>query len=72
MKYATDLRMLQQAAPNGPDLVRCWLPSHPAPQLPNLQGTPILIVVSEASYHAPYNHCRIVRLHGYGIRATVT
>ena len=23
----------------------------------NLQGVPILIVVSEASYHAPYDHC---------------
>jgi pimeloyl-ACP methyl ester carboxylesterase len=57
VKDAKDLHMIRQAAPNGPDLVRCWLPASPAPQLPNLQGTPILIVVSEASYHAPYDHC---------------
>jgi pimeloyl-ACP methyl ester carboxylesterase len=54
---AKDLRMVQQAAPDGGDLVRCWLPASPTPQLPNLRGTPILIVVSEASYHAPYDHC---------------
>jgi pimeloyl-ACP methyl ester carboxylesterase len=52
-----DLRMTQQAAPSGPDLVRCWLPAAPARQLPNLKGIPILIVTSEASYHAPYDHC---------------
>ena len=57
VKDAKDLRMVQQAAPDGPDLVRCWLPASPAPALPNLQGTPVLIVVSEASYHAPYDHC---------------
>ena len=49
--------MTQQAAPSGTDLVRCWLQRAPARQLPNLQGIPILIVVSEASYHAPYDHC---------------
>jgi pimeloyl-ACP methyl ester carboxylesterase len=54
---ANHLHMTQQAAADGPDLVRCWLPATPAPQLPNLQRIPILIVVSEASYHAPYDHC---------------
>lgn len=52
-----DLHITQQTAPSGPDLVRCWLPASPAPRLPRLQNTPILIVVSEASYHAPYDHC---------------
>jgi pimeloyl-ACP methyl ester carboxylesterase len=52
-----DLRMTQQDAASGPDLVRCWLQGSPARALPNLQGIPILIVVSEASYHAPYDHC---------------
>ncbi|MGH9256720.1 MAG: alpha/beta hydrolase [Vicinamibacterales bacterium] len=52
-----NLRATQQATPMGPDLVRCWLPASPAPQLPNLKSTRILIVVSEASYHAPYDHC---------------
>jgi pimeloyl-ACP methyl ester carboxylesterase len=53
----TALRMTRQASSTGPDLVRCWLPAGPAPQLPNLRGIPILIVTGEASYHAPYDHC---------------
>jgi pimeloyl-ACP methyl ester carboxylesterase len=63
LTYAPDtedpkaLAMTQQAKASGPNLVRCWLPRTPARQLPNLQGIPILIVVSEASYHAPYDHC---------------
>lgn len=75
-----DLAMTQQTAPAGPELVRCWLQGGPARQLPNLRGIPILIIVSEASYHAPYDHCtslyltqagvkhEFVRLHEVGIR----
>ena len=63
-----DLRMTQQAQPSGPDLVRCWLPASPAPQLPNLKGIPILIVTSEASYHAPYDHCTSEFLKQAGVK----
>jgi hypothetical protein len=41
----------------GPDLVQCWRQTEPARQLPTLKGVPILIVTSEAGYHAPYDHC---------------
>jgi pimeloyl-ACP methyl ester carboxylesterase len=37
-------------------------------QLPNLQGIPILIVVSEASYHAPYDHCTSEFLRQAGVK----
>lgn len=40
------MRIVQQGVPNGPELVRCWFPASPGPQLPNLQGTPILIVAA--------------------------
>jgi pimeloyl-ACP methyl ester carboxylesterase len=63
-----DLRMTQQAAPSGPDMVRCWLPAAPARQLTNLKGIPILIVVSEASYHAPYDHCTSEYLKQAGVQ----
>jgi pimeloyl-ACP methyl ester carboxylesterase len=63
-----DLRMTQQASANGPELVRCWLQGNPPRQLPNLQGIPILIVVSEASYHAPYDHCTSEFLKQAGVR----
>ncbi|HKA42168.1 MAG TPA: alpha/beta hydrolase [Burkholderiales bacterium] len=54
---AKDLNMTREAAPAGPGLVRCWLPGGAVRELPNLKAIPILIVVSEASYHAPYDHC---------------
>lgn len=74
-----ELGMTRQADAAGPELVRCWLPNPPR-SLPNLQGIPILIVVGEASYHAPYDHCtseyltragvknEFVRLENAGIR----
>ena len=62
-----DLRMTQQADASAPDLVRCWLPAAPSPQLTNLKGIPILIVVSEASYHAPYDHCTSEYLRHAGV-----
>ena len=54
--------------------------SEPARRLANLAGIPILILASEASYHAPYDHCtarflsragvpnQFVRLAEVGIR----
>ena len=63
-----DLNMTREAAPGGPGLVRCWLQGAPARQLPNLQGIPILIVVSEASYHAPYDYCTSRYLTQAGVK----
>jgi pimeloyl-ACP methyl ester carboxylesterase len=75
-----DLGMTQQGLPDGPELVRCWLQAEPARKLLNLQGIPVLIITSEASYHAPYDHCtskflvqagvkpEFVRLPDVGIR----
>jgi len=41
--------------PSGPDQLQCYQQSDPPRQLPNLQNIPILILVSEASYHATYD-----------------
>jgi pimeloyl-ACP methyl ester carboxylesterase len=38
------------------DLVRAYLQSEPARQLPNLQTIPIMMLVTDASYHASYDH----------------
>jgi len=67
-KDPKDLGMTQQASASGPDLVRCWLQRSPARQLPNLKGIPILILVSEASYHAPYDHCTSEYLTQAGVK----
>lgn len=55
------LRIEQQAAPDKPDLVRCWQQKEPARALANLRNIPVVLITGEASYHAPYHapydHC---------------
>jgi len=63
-----ELAMTPQAAPAGPELVRCWLQGGTPRRLSNLQGIPILIIVSEASYHAPYDHCTSLYLGQAGVK----
>jgi pimeloyl-ACP methyl ester carboxylesterase len=63
-----DLGMTRQAAADGPELVRCWTQGGTPRQLPNLQGIPILIITSEASYHAPYDHCTSKFLAQAGVK----
>jgi hypothetical protein len=64
---ASDLAIVQQDKPDGPDLVRCWMQNTPARLLPNLQKLPILILTAEASYHAPYDHCTVKYLEQAGV-----
>jgi pimeloyl-ACP methyl ester carboxylesterase len=67
-----DLQMTRQENADGPNLVRCWQQDAPARQLVNLKRVPILIVVSEASYHAPYDHCTSKYLADAGVKHTFT
>ncbi len=67
---ASELASEQQEKPDGPGLVRCWLQKAPARQLPKLQKTPILILTSEASYHAAYDHCTAKYLEQAGVHPT--
>ena len=67
---ATDLAIVRQDQPDGPDLSRCWLQRTPARQLPSLEKMPILILTAEASYHAPYDHCTVKYLEQAGVHPT--
>ena len=42
--------------------------ANPAHKLTRLSGIPILIVTSEASYHAPYDHCTAEWLEQAGVK----
>ena len=64
---ASDLQIQQQEKPEWPELCKCWMQKDPARQLPNLQKIPILIVTSEASYHAPYDRCTVRFLEQAGV-----
>jgi pimeloyl-ACP methyl ester carboxylesterase len=64
------LRFVREDKPEKPELVRCWAQEEPARKLVNLQNTPILIVTSEASYHASYDHCTVRYLAQAGVKST--
>ncbi len=68
VKDASELKIVQEAKAEGPDLARCYAQAEPARQLPNLQKMPILVVTSEASYHAPYDHCTVNYLRQAGVK----
>src|SRR6267378_23277 len=62
---AKELAFAQEEKADGPDLVRCTMQKEPARKLSNLK-MPILVVMSEASYHAPYDHCTVKYLKQAG------
>ncbi|HEY7664782.1 MAG TPA: alpha/beta hydrolase [Xanthobacteraceae bacterium] len=66
---AKALAIVQQDQSDAPDLVRCHLQKEPARKLPNLT-MPILVLTSEASYHAPYDHCTVKYLRQAGAQPT--
>jgi pimeloyl-ACP methyl ester carboxylesterase len=60
---------VREEQPDAPDLVRCWVQKGPARQLKNLKNIPVLVVMSEASYHASYDHCTVKYLRQAGVQA---
>jgi pimeloyl-ACP methyl ester carboxylesterase len=69
VRDARELAIVQQDQADRPDLVKCYLQKEPARALPNLK-MPILVVMAEASYHAPYDHCTVKYLQQAGARPT--
>ncbi|HEY7245720.1 MAG TPA: alpha/beta hydrolase [Xanthobacteraceae bacterium] len=64
------LELVREDKPDAPDLVRCWLQRSPARQLVNLKDVPVLVVTSDASYHASYDHCTVKYLRQAGVNTT--
>ena len=67
---ASDLAIERQAKADAPDLARCWVQKPPGRLLPNLAKVRHLIVTSEASYHANYDHCTVKFLEQAGVPVT--
>ena len=70
VKDASELSFVKEDKADAPDLVTCWKQAEPARQLPNLQKMPIMVLTSEASYHAPYDHCTVKYLQQAGVKPT--
>ena len=68
VESAAELTFVEEEKSDGPGLVKCWLQASPARQLPNLRKIPTLVLMAEASYHAPYDHCTVKYLEQAGLR----
>jgi pimeloyl-ACP methyl ester carboxylesterase len=53
---------------DSPDLMKCWRQKEPARPLTNLRDIPVVIISSEASYHASYDHCTARYLAQAGVK----
>ena len=67
---ASELKFVQQEKPDGEGLVRCFEQAEPARTLPNLAKVPVMVLMAEASYHAPYDHCTVKYLQRAGVNPT--
>jgi pimeloyl-ACP methyl ester carboxylesterase len=65
----SQLQIEQQATPDKPGLARCWEQKEPVHSLVNLRGIPVMLVTSESSYHAVYDHCTARYLTKAGVNA---
>lgn len=63
----SELHFVQQKSPDRPDLARCWMQAAPARTLPTLQHAKILVLTSQASYHAAYDNCTVKYLRQAGV-----
>jgi pimeloyl-ACP methyl ester carboxylesterase len=67
VKDASELKWVKEEKADGPGLVNCWKQAEPARKLVNLK-MPIAVVMGEASYHAPYDHCTVKFLQQAGVK----
>ena len=65
---ASELQTVREEIADAPDLAACWKQNAPPRQLLNLRGIPILVVTTEASYHAVYDHCTSKYLTQAGVK----
>jgi len=68
VKEASEIAIEREAKADGPDLFTCWMQKSPARQLTNLKSIPAVVVASEASYHATYDHCTVKYLNQAGAK----
>ncbi len=61
------LEFEQESKPDAPDLIACWHQKGAPRTLPHLAAVRVLLVTSEASYHAPYDHCTVDYLAQAGV-----
>jgi pimeloyl-ACP methyl ester carboxylesterase len=68
VKDPSEIAIVRDEAPDGPDLFVCWMQKEPARKLVNLKNIPVMIMAAEASYHQTYDHCTAKYLNQAGVK----
>jgi pimeloyl-ACP methyl ester carboxylesterase len=63
----SELHLVAEDHPEGPDLIRCRRMTPPFHKLVHLEHTPVLLLNGEASYHAIREHCTAHFLQDAGV-----
>ncbi|MBZ5575410.1 MAG: alpha/beta fold hydrolase [Acidobacteriia bacterium] len=70
-RAASELKRVRQSTADAPGLTACWQQADPPRRLPNLRGIPIVVVTTESSNHAAYDHCTSKYLTHAGVANTL-
>jgi hypothetical protein len=68
VKDPSELALVRDEKPEGPDKFLCWMQKAPARQLINLKNIPTAVISAEASYHQLYDNCTVNYLKQAGMQ----
>jgi pimeloyl-ACP methyl ester carboxylesterase len=68
VKDPSELALVRDEKPEGPDRFLCWMQKAPARQLINLKNIPTVVISAEASYHQLYDNCTVNYLKQAGMQ----
>jgi pimeloyl-ACP methyl ester carboxylesterase len=57
VKDVSEIALVRDEKPDGPNMFVCWMQKAPARQLVNLTSIPTVVISAEASYHQLYDNC---------------
>jgi pimeloyl-ACP methyl ester carboxylesterase len=70
LQQGEKLKFVKRDKADAKDLAVCWQQAAPARKLINLEKIPVLVMQTEASYHAPFDYCTVNYLRQAGVDKT--
>ncbi|HEX4409275.1 MAG TPA: alpha/beta hydrolase [Xanthobacteraceae bacterium] len=67
VKDPSEIAVVRDEKPDGPNQFVCWMQKAPARQLVNLKNIPSVVISAEASYHRIYDGCTVKYLKQAGM-----
>jgi len=68
VKDPSEISVMRDEKPDGPNMFLCWMQTAPARQLINLKSIATVVISAEASYHQLYDNCTVKYLNQAGMK----